>query len=75
MKILIYKNKIVIMSFDDKLIKSSNSLSKEDLIALREKYIYEYSKKKGWNSENLLPDQLLEIVDSNGFKNPGMLLS
>lgn len=60
---------------NDNVIKSSNNLTKEELISLREKYIHEYSKKKGWNSNNLSPDQLLEIVESNGYKNPGMLLS
>jgi Arc/MetJ-type ribon-helix-helix transcriptional regulator len=56
-------------------IKGDNSLTKEELITLREKYIHEYSKKKGWNSDNLSSEQLLEIVQSNGYKNPGILLS
>ncbi len=56
-------------------VNGNVSLTKEELISLREKYIYEYSKKKGWNSDSLSSEQLLEIVQSSGYKNPGMLLS
>lgn len=56
-------------------VKGDKSLTKEELTTLREKYIHEYSKKKGWNSDSLSSEQLLEIVQSNGYKNPGILLS
>ncbi len=56
-------------------VKGDKSLTKEELTTLREKYIHEYSKKKGWNCDSLSSEQLLEIVQSNGYKNPGILLS
>ena len=56
-------------------VKGDRSLTKEELTTLREKYIHEYSKKKGWNFDSLSSEQLLEIVQSNGYKNPGILLS
>ena len=47
----------------EKLIKSTNNIEKSDLIVLREKFIADYSKKKGRNPTNLTPKQLLEIVE------------
>jgi hypothetical protein len=60
---------------DGNLIKSTNNLSDADLNLLREKFVIEYSKKKGWNHQNLKPDQLLEIVEQKGYKHPGIILS
>jgi len=57
----------------EKLIKSTNNIEKSDLIVLREKFIADYSKKKGWNPTNLTPKQLLEIVEQNGYKSPGLI--
>lgn len=62
-------------SDNEKLIKSTNNLSPEDEKLLREKYLSEYVRKKGWNKDNLSPDQMLEIVQSRGYKNPGIILS
>ena len=60
---------------DQYLIKSKNNLSKSDENFLREKFITDYSRNKGWDKENLTPTQMFEIVQQNGYKNPGMLLS
>jgi hypothetical protein len=46
-----------------------------DLQSLREKFLHEYARKKGWNPSNLSPNQMLEIVEQNGYKNPGLILS
>jgi hypothetical protein len=62
-------------SDNEKLIKSTNNLSKEDINILREKFVVEYSRKKGWDNANLSPNQLLEIVEQKGYKNPGIILS
>ena len=62
-------------SDNEKLIKSTNNLSPEDEKLLREKYLSEYVRKKGWNKDSLSPDQMLEIVQSKGYKNPGIILS
>lgn len=59
----------------EKLIKSTNNLSNEELILLREKFIVTYSRKKGWDEKKLSPDQLLEIVQNPSYKNPGLILS
>lgn len=57
------------------LIKNTNNLSKDDLTMLREKFINEYSRKKGWDKNHLTPEQLLEIVQQKGFSNPGIIKS
>jgi|694.fasta_scaffold135155_4 hypothetical protein len=57
------------------LIKNEVKLGKQDENFLREKFITEYAKNKGWDQNNLSPTQMLEIVQQNGYKNPGLLLS
>jgi hypothetical protein len=57
------------------LIKNEVKLSKQDETHLREKFLIDYAKGKGWDSNNLTPTQMLEIVQQNGYKNPGLLLS
>jgi hypothetical protein len=58
---------------DMELIKNS-SLSKEETDLLREKFINEYSKNKGWNSKELSTNQMLEIVSQKQYKSPGLIL-
>ena len=60
---------------DEHLIKGNAKLSKEDENMMREKFVNDYARKKGWNKENLTPTQMLEIVQQGGYKNPGMILS
>jgi hypothetical protein len=57
------------------LLTSTNNINKNDLNLLREKFIENYSSKKGWDKSNLSPNQLLEIVEQKGYKNPGILYS
>jgi hypothetical protein len=57
------------------LIKSKTSLTQQDENFLREKFINDYSKNKGWDKNNLTPSQMFEIVQQSGYKNPGMILS
>ena len=58
---------------NNNLIKSTQNLAKNDLIMLRERFISEYARKKGWDKNSLSPNQLLEIISSNGYKTPGLL--
>ena len=58
---------------NENLIKSTQNLGKNDLMLLREKFIQEYARKKGWDKNNLTPNQLLEIVQSKGYSNPGII--
>lgn len=58
---------------DSELIKNS-SLTKEELNLLREKFIHEYSKNKGWNPNELSTNQMLEIVSQKQYKTPGLIL-
>jgi len=58
---------------NENLIKSTQNISKEDINMLREKFINEYSRKKGWDKNNLTPNQLLEIVEQKDYKSPGLL--
>jgi hypothetical protein len=60
---------------DQHLIKGSTKLSKQDETFLREKFIIDYAKKKGWDKDQLSPTQMLEIVQQSGYKNPGLILS
>jgi hypothetical protein len=54
----------------EKLIKSTNVLPADDQKLLKERFISEYARKKGWDKTNLSPDQMMEIVQQKGFKNP-----
>ena len=56
------------------MIKNNNTLSDEEITMLREKFISEYSRKKGWNPKELSTTQMLEIVNEKGYKNPGLIL-
>ena len=56
------------------LIKGNSSLSSDDITLLREKFLSNYARNKGWDKSNLSPDQMLEIVNQKGYKNPGMIL-
>jgi hypothetical protein len=60
---------------DENLIKSNSKLTKEDENFLREKFVIDYARKKGWDKNNLSPTQMLEIVQQSGYKNPGLILS
>ena len=57
------------------LIKSTNNLPKEDISLLREKFLTEYARKKGWNVSELTPNQMIEIVEQTGYKSPGLIYS
>lgn len=56
------------------MIKNNNGLSDQEISLLREKFISEYSKKKGWNPKELSTTQMLEIVNEKGYKQPGLIL-
>ena len=56
------------------MIKNTG-LSQEETTLLREKFIVEYSKEKGWNHKELTTQQMLEIANQKQYKTPGMLLS
>lgn len=60
---------------DFEYIKGSGNLTKQEIIALREKYINDYAHKKGWNADALSQKQYIEITESKGYKYPGLLLS
>lgn len=57
----------------ENLIKSTNNLSGEDMIMLREKFINEYARKKGWNVNSLTPKQMVEIIEQPLYKSPGLI--
>ena len=58
---------------DSELIKNS-SLSQEEINMLREKFLHEYSKNKGWNPNELSTNQMLEIVSQKQYKAPCLIL-
>lgn len=62
------------MEEDYKLIKDS-MLSEKELEELREIFKREYSKKKGWDPENLTTEQLNEICSDDKWKGNFLLKS
>jgi hypothetical protein len=56
-----------------KMIKN-DPISSDDTTLLREKFISEYSRKKGWNPKELSTTQMLEIVSQKEYKTPGISL-
>lgn len=61
------------MKKEPEMIKNQ-SMSKEEINLLREKFVNEYSKKKGWNSKELSTQQMMEIVSNKQYKSPGLIL-
>jgi hypothetical protein len=59
---------------NDNLIKTETNVKSDDLRILRENFIIQYAKNKGWDHKNLTSEQLLEIVENKKYKNP-MILS
>ncbi len=49
---------------------TKSKLSKEDVFLLREKFIHQYSRNKGWNPKELSTKQMLEITAQDPYKNP-----
>lgn len=43
---------------------------KLDIKLLREKFITDYCRKKGWNPNKLSPSQLIEIIDNKDYISP-----
>jgi hypothetical protein len=62
------------MKNNKELIKGNQGLKKEEIDLLREKFINEYSKNKGWNSKELSTSQMLEIVSQKEYRSPGLIL-
>ncbi len=56
-----------------KKVKDS-PINEEEVIILREKFITEYSKKRGWNPKELTSTQMMEIVTHREYKTPGIIL-
>lgn len=45
-------------------------LTKEEKNILRERFLKDYAKKKGWNHNNLSPNQMLEVISQKDYKSP-----
>ncbi len=55
-------------------LNNKSPLSSEESLILREKFIVEFSKERGWNPDELTSVQMLEIVSCREYKNPGLIL-
>ncbi len=62
------------MKKDPELVKNQ-LLSEKELNLLRERFVNDYSKKKGWNPKELSATQMMEIVSQKQYKSPGLILS
>lgn len=49
-------------------------ISQKEVELLRERFINQYSIDRGWDPKNLTTQQLLEITQHKGYKNPGLIL-
>lgn len=56
------------------LIKNE-AMSDKDIEYLREQFKIKYAKNKGWDPNKLKTEQIIEITQQKGWKNPGLLLS
>jgi len=52
-----------------------NNQFEKDFAILREKFINEYAREKGWDVGSLTPMQLLEITQQPNYKNPMLIKS
>jgi hypothetical protein len=59
---------------EPELVKNNQLLTNEELNLLRERFVNDYSKKKGWNPKELSTTQMMEIVSQKQYKTPGLLL-
>lgn len=57
----------------DRLVKDGQ-LNKDEISMLREKFIASYSKKMGWNPNELSTSQMLEIASQREYKTPNLIL-
>jgi hypothetical protein len=57
------------------LIKTTYNLPKDEIAMLQEQFLHNYARAKGWNPNNLTPNQLLEIANQTGYKSPMLLKS
>ena len=55
------------------LIKTTNNLPKNEIVLLQEQFLNNYARNKGWDVNNLTPNQLLEIVSQSGYKSPMLI--
>ena len=53
----------------------SAHFDEKELENLREQFVQEYCKTKGWKATDLTPTQLLEISTKPEYKNPVLLKS
>lgn len=70
---LIYKLKYIILYMEN--LTKKTVFSDSEVLLLREKFISDYSIKKGWNPKELTSTQMLEIATQPAYQSPGMLLS
>ena len=62
------------MQIDDQKMFKSSPFDDQELEMLREKFVVEYARKKGWDSNRLSTSQMFEITSQKEFKTPGMIL-
>ncbi len=63
----------ILISINIKLNLMKVNLTKEEIKILKEKFIKDYSKKKGWNPKELTTGQMMQIISQEGFRSPKLL--
>jgi hypothetical protein len=52
----------------------TNNKNYNESASLRERFILDYSVKKGWDPKQLTTQQMLEITNHPGYKKAGLVL-
>lgn len=63
------------MEYSKKDYIKETGLSDKEIQELKEDFKNKYAELKGWDSDNLTSEQLLEIQSQDGYKKAGMLFS
>lgn len=45
-------------------------LTKEEIKVLKERFLIDFCKSKGWNPSELTTGQMLILINQQGYKNP-----
>lgn len=63
------------MIYEKNEFVKETGLSEKDIKELKEAYVKKYAVEKGWKYDKLSSEQLNEIVQQEGYKKAGLLLS
>ena len=63
------------MEYSKEEFIKETGLSEKDLQELKEAFKEKFVAEKGWDKNNLSQEQLIELINQEGYKNAGKLFS